>query len=603
MFEDLTETINQDTGRSLSWAEVADGFLQVANSAMYGPVRSLTEARGHHTAGHQLASFGGAGGQHACAIAEALGIRRVTIHKYASILSAYGIGLADVVHEEERPCAKTHDAQNIPAFLRGLDSLSDELQGHCSMQTFNAVDAHRFLNVRYDGSETAIMIALEDGLDAGEAFVNAHHQQFGFTPINRKLFVDTIRVRAIGRQVSPYGSKMASTAAPTKILLLSTSPAARPGPSSVRQVYFSSLGWAATPVHLFASITAGMVIRGPALVVDKTQTLLVGPSSTTHIVGDKLVMDVSPPQSHNISTAVLDPMGRVLQNVSVSANIKERLDFSCAIFTPDCSLVANAPHVPAMIGSMAFAVKSQIKNWAGRLRDGDVILSNSPAYGGTHLPNLTIVTPVGSILPGSMPLNAKFLWEEGAMFDSFLLVRNGMFVEKKLHHLLYNVTDLKAQVAVNHTGIRLVRQLIEEYTMDVVQMYMGAIQDSAELAIRNLFKNSRRQDPGPRAAPRNRPHGRPGPRIELQRDPSAPPRDPPSSTFRGRGRRSTATGTAPRGKSAVRRLIYARPLHGGLGTYPLNHGCIRPDTPRRPSPLTPSCGPAPATPRCARGMC
>ncbi|KAL2285839.1 hypothetical protein FJTKL_07551 [Diaporthe vaccinii] len=367
--------------------------------------------------------------------------------------------------------------------------------------------------MRYDGSETAIMIPLEDGLDAGKAFIDAHHQQFGFTPVNRKLFVDNIRVRVVGRQVSSLGPKTASTAAPTNTKVPSDSPAAVPKPSSVKSVYFSSLGWADTPVYLFASIAVGMVIQGPALVVDKTQTLLVGPSSTARIVGDKLVIDVSPPQAHNISTVVLDPvalsvfrhrfmgvaeqMGRVLQNVSVSANIKERLDFSCAIFTPDGSLVANAPHVPAMIGSMAFAVKSQIKNWAGRLKDGDVILSNSPTFGGHH-------ADVGGILPGSMPPNSKFLWEEGAVFDSFLLVRDGVFAEKELQRLLCeepakmpgtsgtrcfqdNVTDLKAQVAAYHTGIRLVRQLIE-YTMDVVQMYMGAIQDSAELAIRNLFK-------------------------------------------------------------------------------------------------------------------
>lgn len=281
----------------------------------------------------------------------------------------------------------------MPAILADLEKLSEELQQHPSMRTFNTVDAHRFVNMRYDGSETAIMISLEDGLDAGRAFIDAHHQQFGFTPVNRKLFVDTIRVRVVGRQVSSHEPR-ASAATSTKIPVSSDCPAAVPKPSSVQSVYFSSLGWADTPVYLFASISVGMVIQGPALVVDKTQTLLVGPSSTARIAGDKLVMDVSPPQAHNISTAVLDPvalsvfrhrfmgvaeqMGRVLQNVSVSANIKERLDFSCAIFTPDGSLVANAPHVPAMIGSMAFAVKSQIKNWAGRLKDGDVILSNSP---------------------------------------------------------------------------------------------------------------------------------------------------------------------------------------------------------------------------------
>ncbi|POR31119.1 Hydantoinase [Tolypocladium paradoxum] len=538
-FEDLTDVINRDTGRSLSWAEVADGFLQVANSAMCGPIRSLTEARGHHTADHHLASFGGAGGQHACAIAEALGIRRVTIHKYSSILSAYGIGLADVVHEEERPCAKTFDAEHITAINSDLDNLSQEVQEHSSMQIFNTVDIHRFINMRYDGSDTAIMIALEDGLNAKKAFIDTHHQQFGFTPPNRKVFVDTIRVRGIGRQGT---AEVGSTSTVNNVPDTTKTKTPAPKPSSLKSVYFNLLGWTEAPVYLFDSVSIGVAIQGPAIVVDKTQTLLIGPGSSARIEDDKLVMDVSPPETKNISATVLDPvalsvfrhrfmgiaeqMGRVLQNISVSANIKERLDFSCAIFTPEGTLVANAPHVPAMIGSMAFAVKSQIKNWEGNLKDGDVILSNSPAFGGTHLPDLTIITPVfdakgkeiifwaasrghhadvGGILPGSMPPNSKFLSEEGAVFDSFLLVRDGVFAEEELERLLReepakkpgssgtrcfqdNVSDLKAQVAANHAGIRLVRQLIEEYTMDVVQVYMRAIQDSAELAIRNLFK-------------------------------------------------------------------------------------------------------------------
>ncbi|KAL1863104.1 hypothetical protein Daus18300_008096 [Diaporthe australafricana] len=586
MFEELTKTINRDTGRSLSWLN----FLQVANSAMCGPIRSLTEARGHHTADHQLASFGGAGGQHACAIAEALGIRRITIHKHSSILSAYGIGLADVVHEEERPCAKTYDAATTPVILGDLDHLSDELQDHPSMRTFNTVDAHRFVSMRYDGSETAIMIALEDGLDARKAFIDSHHQQFGFTPVNRKLFVDTIRVRVVGRQVSPNSSKTASPAAATTALVSSVSPASPPKPSS-----------------------------GPALVVDKTQTLLVGPSSTAHITGDLLVMDVRPPKTHTISTAVLDPvalsvfrhrfmgvaeqMGRVLQNVSVSANIKERLDFSCAIFTPDGSLVANAPHVPAMIGSMAFAVKSQIKEWKGRLRDGDVILSNSP--------DLTVVTPVfdaqgkeiifwaasrghhadvGGILPGSMPPNSKFLWEEGAVFDSLMLVRDGVFAEEELRRLLCeepakmpgtsgtrcfqdNVTDLKAQVAANHTGIRLVRQLIEEYTMDVVQMYMGAIQDSAELAIRNLFKKLAAKTHGSELHAID--HMDDGTPIQLRVAISASDGSAVFD-FTGTGPEVYGNWNAPRAicNSAV---IYA--LRCMVDSdIPLNHGCIRPIT-------------------------
>ncbi|KAF4126659.1 Hydantoinase B/oxoprolinase [Geosmithia morbida] len=537
-FKDLTEVINRENNRSLSWTEVADGFLQVANSAMCGPIRSLTEARGHNTADHHLASFGGAGGQHACAIAEALGIRRVTIHKYSSILSAYGIGLADVVHEEERACAKAYSGDNVATVDSDLEALSQEARDHSSMQGFNHVDTQRFVSMRYDGSDTSIMVYLDDGVDAKKKFVDAHHQQFGFTPVNRDIFVDTIRVRAVAK--SPSAEDPTKSANPPSAAVESGT---LPKPTSVKSVYFNMVEWVDTPVYLFDQIPRGISVQGPALIVDETQTLIVSPSSSARIIDDKLIIDVSPPASKNVSSTVLDPvalsvfrhrfmgvaeqMGRVLQNVSVSANIKERLDFSCAIFTPEGSLVANAPHVPAMIGSMAFAVKGQIEHWSGKLRDGDVLLSNSPvAFGGTHLPDLTVVTPVfdtkgkeiifwaasrghhadvGGILPGSMPPNSKFLSEEGAVFDSFLLVRDGVFAEKELRRILCeepanqpgcsgtrcfndNMTDIKAQVGANHTGIRLVRQLIEEYTMEVVQVYMRAIQDSAELAVRNLFK-------------------------------------------------------------------------------------------------------------------
>lgn len=352
---------------------------------MCGPIRSLTEARGHNTADHHLASFGGAGGQHACFIAEALGIRRVTIHKYSSILSAYGIGLADVVREDERPCAKPFDSDSIADIRAQLESLGIEVQSHWSLKTFNHVDVHKFVNMRYDGSDTAIMIPLRDGMESRAEFVRTHHQQFGFTPTGRQVFVDTARVRAVGRQPSTEKTRQETQSSAAVGTLK---------PSAVKSVYFGSRGWVDTNVYHFDRLLAGAVIEGPAIVVDKTQTLLVGPRSSARLQGDTFVMDVVPTKTTTVSATVLDPialsvfrhrfmgiaeqMGRVLQNVSVSANIKERLDFSCAIFTPEGSLVANAPHVPAMIGSMAFAVKSQIEHWGGQLQDGDVLLSNSP---------------------------------------------------------------------------------------------------------------------------------------------------------------------------------------------------------------------------------
>jgi 5-oxoprolinase (ATP-hydrolysing) len=362
-------------------------FLQVANSAMCGPIRSLTEGRGHDAAKHHLASFGGAGGQHACAIAEALGIRRVLIHRYSSILSAYGIGLADIVHEEERPCAKVYSESNKHVIEADLEELSQTAQNHSSMERFSCVEGHKYLSMRYDGSETAMMIAVNDGADAKQAFVDAHHQQFGFTPVNRDIIIDSIRVRAVGKNL--FGAERPESL--KDIQNISKAPA--PSPASTKRVYFNTLGWVEAPVYLLPSLSSGATILGPALVVDNTQTIVISPKCTATATKEILILEIGS-ETKSVSATVIDPvqlsvfrhrfygiaeqMGRVLQNVSVSANIKERLDFSCAIFSPDGSLVANAPHVPAMIGSMGFAVKSQIERWKGKLRDGDALLSNSP---------------------------------------------------------------------------------------------------------------------------------------------------------------------------------------------------------------------------------
>ncbi|RAK98170.1 5-oxoprolinase [Aspergillus ibericus CBS 121593] len=545
-FEELTITINHDTGKSMNWAQVAQGFLDVANSAMCGPIRSLTEARGYDTTKHHLASFGGAGGQHACAIAELLGIQKVLIHKHSSILSAYGIGLADVVQEGQRPCAKAYNTSNLPTIFNDLEDLSQSTKDLLGNDGILNVDMERFLSMRYDGSETTIMTEVDPSHDMLQSFINAHHQQFGFTPTDRQVFVDSIRVRAVGR--GSFEPLSPETSIPTSG---KQDLADIPTPQSTNRVYFARLGWTDTPVYILKSIPLGQKVQGPALVVDETQTILVGPGSSATSESEKLILDINVSEKNRIVAAdTIDPvqlsvfrhrfmsvaeqMGRVLQQVSVSANIKERLDFSCAVFSPDGSLVANAPHVPAMIGSMAFAVRGQIELWKGKLKTGDVLLSNAPEFGGTHLPDLTVITPVfdaqgkdiifwtasrghhadiGGILPGSMPPSSKELTEEGALFESFLLIRDGVLDEAGLARLLCdepakypgssgtrryqdNVTDLKAQVAANHCGIRLIHQLIEEYSMDVVQVYMKAIQSSAETAIRSLFKRLAREFDG-----------------------------------------------------------------------------------------------------------
>lgn len=651
-FQEMTEVINRDTGKSLAWEEVAAGYLQVANQAMCGPIRSLTEARGYDTAAHHLASFGGAGGQHACAVAEILGIRRVLVHKYASILSAYGIGLADVVREERRVCNRDVSAC-AEVVQEELHALAELARSHDSMSSFRSetVEVKKFLSMRYDGSETSIMTPADRDIDEARAeFVAAHHRQFGFTPVARAVWVDAVRVRAVAKS-RPSRVQHRSDRAGQSPGLEDTPDCHKctelePAPERRRSVYFDSLGWFDTPVYTLNALqkVRGPGITGPALVVDKTQAIVVGPTSTARFSSedDLLVLDVHPEQPDRNATetgdessgkleiepvklsvfrhrffGIAEQMGRVLQMVSVSANIKERLDFSCAIFTPDGHLVANAPHVPAMIGSMAFAVKSQIAQWNGRLKDGDVLLSNSPAHGGVHLPDLTVITPVfdeknkdkiifwtasrghhadvGGILPGSMPPTSKNLFEEGAIFDSFLLVENGKFNEEELERILCvepakypgcsgsrcfrdNVTDIKAQAAANHCGIRLVRMLIDEYTMPVVQLYMGAIQDAAELAIRNLFKTLAKSEIGTHL-----PSGEKQLLATDHMDDGTPISlnvtiDPLTGSavfdFTGTGPQVLGNWNAPEAITNSAVLYALRCMVGN--DIPLNHGCIKP---------------------------
>ncbi|KAJ5088988.1 hypothetical protein N7532_007672 [Penicillium argentinense] len=427
-FKELTAAVNRDTGKLLTWAEVAQGFLQVANSSMCGPVRQLTEGRRNDAAKHYLASFGGAGGQHACAIAEALGIRRVLIHKHSSILSVYGIGLVDIVNDEERPYGKAFEDSAKDTIYSDLEELSNISRNHTTMSRYSHVEVSQSLFMRYDGSETSLMVQAGNGGDAKQDFINAHHQQFGFTPVPE-----------------------------LEALLNPNAKASLPKPTSTKSVYFKSPGWVEAPVYL-GCLPVGSTVEGPALVVDNTQTIVVNPNCSVTATKDLLILDFGY-EERSVSARLIDPiqlsvfrhrfygvaeqMGRVLQKVSVSANIKERFDFSCAIFWPDGFLVANAPHVPAIISSMGFAVKSQIQQWSGKLQDGDALLSNSPAFGGVHLPDLTVITPVfdsegkdiifwtvsrghhadvGGIFPGSMPPSWKRLCEEGTVFNSFLLV-------------------------------------------------------------------------------------------------------------------------------------------------------------------------------------
>lgn len=534
LLQQLTDGINADTGKQLSVEEVALGFLTVANESMCRPIRSLTEAKGFDAAKHNLASFGGAGGQHATSIARMLGVKRVLIHKYSSILSAYGMALADVVHEEQAPSAMLYSEVSLPIFKETLAMLEQKAENALVDQGIRAdrIVAERYLNMRYQRSDNALMIKEEDD-SFMQRFIDKHRREFGFTPVDAGVIVDDIRVRAIGRSnVDPPLSPFAEYRDVGKWFC--------PASNLTKPLYFEQR-WRNTPIFELRNLVPGHRIAGPALIIDATQTLLVEPNTTANILSDVVIIDVETIAAANISAVEADPiqlsifghrfmgiaeqMGRALQKTSVSTNIKERLDFSCTIFSPDGSLVANAPHVPAMIGSMAYAVKWQIEHWKGGLRPGDVILSNSPVCGGVHLPDMTTITPVfneagndiifwtaarghhadvGGLLPGSMPPTSKWLWEEGAVFEAFKVVENGIFKEDELAQKLLepaqfpgcsgtrclqdNISDIRAQIAANHRGAQLIHGLIYDYGMDVVQFYMQEIQGVSELAVRTLLK-------------------------------------------------------------------------------------------------------------------
>lgn len=405
LFHQLTDKINEEHGQGqLTPEEVALGFLKVADESMTRPIRNLTEARGFETSSHHLACFGGAGGQHACNVAASLGISRIIIHKYSSILSAYGLVLAEVVQETQEPMATQYKGaeeiigNKVQALIaRSIGQLQD--QGFAEHHLRHEV----FLNMRYDGSDTSLMILRPDDGDFAKAFTQRHQREFNFT-FDRPILVDDVRVRTVA------SANKISEPSPLK-QLANASIKEAPSASRHTDVYFDSeVGFTNTPVYQLQELGSNVRLLGPAIIIDATQTIVVSPNATVHVLDTCVLIDLeSAPREASYSSqvdpvrlsifghrfmSVAEQMGRTLQKTSVSTNIKERLDFSCALFSPDGGLVANAPHVPVHLGSMQFAVRYQHERWLGKLKDGDVLVSNHPVSGGTHLPDVTVVTPV-----------------------------------------------------------------------------------------------------------------------------------------------------------------------------------------------------------------
>ncbi|PYH69519.1 5-oxoprolinase [Aspergillus vadensis CBS 113365] len=543
MFDNLTATIYSDTGNKMSPEEVAWGFLDVANESMCRPIRALTEGKGYDIANHHLSVFGGAGGQHACDVARKLGISTVVIHKYSSILSAYGMALADFVQEAQEPVNEVYGDESRTRLLGRLSLLRDKVRRQLNGQGISDGDIsyQRYLNMRYQGTETAIMVLQPADGDFKQEFKRMHLREFAFlSPDERPIIVDDVRVRGVG---SCGGLEKSDGKRLGQKLKYASFNVARPEfVERTTKIYFPGTGKISAPVFLLPKLEPLTLITGPAIIIDQTQTLVITPGAEAKVLSNHVVIHIndsssqiirSPVSMHRVQLSlfahrfmsIAEQMGRALQKTAVSLNIKERLDFSCALFGPDGGLVANAPHVPVHLGSMSYAVKYQHELHEGKLAPGDVLVSNHPEAGGTHLPDITVITPVfektgkqiafyvasrghhtdiGGLGGTSMPPNSTELWQEGAAIRSFKLIHAGKFDESGIteillrpgqypgctgsRHVSDNISDLKAQVAANHKGMILVQDLIKEYTLPVVQMYMKGIQSNAEWAVRDFLR-------------------------------------------------------------------------------------------------------------------
>lgn len=462
----------------------------------------------------------------------------VFVHRYSGILSAYGLALADVVHESQEPCAKIYEENTFSYIDDRIDYLTKKCVNELQSQGFDIDDIKTtpFLNLRYDRTDCALMCTAD--MTTNNAGVTCRHgnfmasfnaryqQEFGFTIPSRPVIVDDVRVR---------GTAHVCSHTPPHV------PVGLPPPQPVASTEcFADDKFHTAFIYLFSHVTYGHMIQGPSIIIDKHSTIWVEPGCTASLTTDGDVKIMVGSEGECIGTdldtihlsifshrfmSIAEQMGRVLQRTSISTNIKERLDFSCALFGPDGGLVANAPHIPVHLGAMQETVQFQIGYLGEDLKDGDVILCNHPCAGGSHLPDLTVITPVfykgqekpvfyvanrghhadiGGTTPGSMPPYSKNLLEEGMSVKSYKLVNNGVFQEEGVIDLLMspgkypgssgsrnlhdNLSDLRAQVAANQKGIMLVRELIDAYGLDVVQAYMKHIQENAEIAVKEMLK-------------------------------------------------------------------------------------------------------------------
>jgi len=506
--------------------EIADGFIKIAVENMANAIKKISVQRGYDVTRYALNCFGGAGGQHACLVADALGMTRVLIHPFSSLLSAYGMGLADIRSVRQQAIELGLGTKALLAIKRESTLLGREAKTEVAGQGVPVAKIKIFVraHIRYAGTDTALVVPAGSAAAMQRAFEKAHKARFGFIDRTKQMVVEAVSVEAVGG-----GVKFSEKA---------TKRARRKLPSPAQRTQFYSAGaWHKANIYTRDQLKIGAKVKGAAIIIEPHQTIVVEPgwqaelTRKNHLVltrakklvrthaidthADPIMLEVF----NNLFMSIAEQMGVSLQNTAYSVNIKERLDFSCAVFSADGSLVANAPHIPVHLGSMDNTVKTVIRENQGRIRPGDVYAVNAPYNGGTHLPDITVCTPmfddkkkailfwaasrghhadVGGISPGSMSPNATTIEQEGVYLDNFKLVDRGRFREKELRAALLgakyparnpvqNINDMKAQIAANEKGVAELRKMVVHFTMPVVRAYMQHVQDNAAESVRRVL--------------------------------------------------------------------------------------------------------------------
>ena len=521
-FASLAAEVSAATGAARSAEEIADGFLRIAVENMANAIKKISVQRGYDVTDYALQCFGGAGGQHACLIADVLGMNVVLVHPFAGVLSAYGMGLADVRALRERTVEARLDEGVVPRLMGELDELAAVAENEVLGQKIapEQIEIKRFLHLRYDGSDTSLEVPFGPVPEMVSAYEAAYRARFGFVMPGKGVIAATISVEAIGHTFDLESETLAVSG--------------EAAPISSAEAYMGG-DFVTAPIYDRDTVPAGSRIDGPALIIEATGTTIVEPGWQAEMTAlgnlvlrrvvarvaqvaigttsDPVMLEVF----NNLFMSIAEQMGFTLQNTALSVNVKERLDFSCAIFDATGSLIANAPHMPVHLGSMGESVRAVIRDNEGAINEGDGFVLNNPYNGGTHLPDITVVTPVfdqGEILffvacrghhpdvggktPGSAPPDSAHIDEEGVLINNFKLVDGGEYREAEMVEILngalyparnpeQNIADLRAQLAANEKGVQELHKMVAHYGLETVLAYMGHVQDNAEESVRRVI--------------------------------------------------------------------------------------------------------------------